>query len=557
MKLSSKAEAKLLSGKPSQRAIPLNILNQPQEDRSSEADAGAAYQLLQEPPSTALSLELQTFLSTLELTQEDLQQASINPKVLSELLNRKWSGRLLRWLSLDDIVLKALLYPFLNKQGIENAVIKKEDLSYRERWKTYFTSRVFPKATALPFKSEIMLRRAYGVTSFFESVELVVTRVWSLLLASLLAQELYYYYTYPDEHYDNTLFKIFSSQSTSQDTLSASLLKSTVWPELIIFPTAWGLVKAFSSAYGATALTPQNITELVLSLKDYQPSFGSDLGYWLSPLYKLRRNLNVIKRVLIWDNRITPEEKLALFKALFKFTQRSSKISQLQALEKLCEIADGIAVSDFPRLFKLGMEKEALLALLSIKTQALMELQRHAGTLLLFDFPKPQVQERTPQNLPNGYLARCFSLLRQGISSISKQCEYRYKQSLKFTKPLPRYLWAHYLLWCLGQPQSRFLQPFFWSFKAAKLYVKVQLVLTLYRGISEMAEWYRNKKACEDQGRYWIYLDRIADYNCTFCDARFVNQVFFRNIFTAKDFLKDYLRFPRDRGRYQNGALSS
>ncbi len=454
--------------------------------------------------------KLTKFLQQTHLTSEQLQRANISFDALNQCLNQGYSGYILRWLALDDTFVKAVMYPLLDERAIQAEEIPEEknnpnNKKYCSSLTKYAQTRVWPRGSAIPFKSEKMIKRAYGVSGFFDGVETIVTRVWTVLLTSLLVNDLYYYYTYPDERYGTTLSQLFFTQSNNEQSLTASLTRLTVWPELLVAPIAWGIIKAIRMSCATDLLDVNALNAIRDRLQQYQSSFVGDVLAWFLPINRDRDTLDQIQQRMLWDNRLSAEQRNIFSTSVQSLSRRASKMTQWYALETLGVIADGIALADFERLMKNSISPENLISLLQIKTQALTELQY-------------QVRHyKYPTSRETSWYAH-------------------------YLKPLPRYLLAHYLLWCLGQPESKGLQPLFWSFKAAKGYIKIKLLYTLYLGIKQLIEFYAAKRSCEAQGKLWLYMDQVADYICSVCGDL---PVYYKNIFSMANCLNDLLGQPQ------------
>ena len=75
--------------------------------------------------SSSLSLQVEDpqprvaeFLERFGLSLRDLHEHNINPRVLQQMIDKRCSGYVMRWLALDDMLTKLLLFPWLDERGI-------------------------------------------------------------------------------------------------------------------------------------------------------------------------------------------------------------------------------------------------------------------------------------------------------------------------------------------------------------------------------------------------------------------------------------------------------
>lgn len=452
-----------------------------------------------------LSMKAQRFLEQINLTAKQIKEAGIDPVILDQILNRKFSGRVLRWLAIERAATKILMYPFLDARGIEEEIIIPEARSCRGRLGEWFQNRVWPRATSVPFKSEKNLRRTYGITAFADGTDSVLTGVWSALLFSFIGADLYDYYANPDLRYGTTLFQIFLTHSEKEISLTRTLTSLYVWPELVGLPLLWGIIQAFRSRCRAKKLESDELGELLQTLKNYKPGVFQDVFQWLLPINQLSDTLAIIQRILLWDNRLTGAERRSLTTTLIEFVQRSHKLSQHVGIQALSSIVDSVSRHDMRRLIEAGTLPETVHEILLSKSRALAELQRLRQQYLL----DPNA---------SGYYQKYF-------------------------QPMLLYITTQFALWKIGQTVPLKFQIAFWLHKAAQLYAKMKFFYMLAQGVQVIIQRYLDKKTCEENGLLWMYMDRVSDYVCSFCGDF---PVYYRNIFTAKDCLSNYLHVARN-----------
>jgi Leucine-rich repeat (LRR) protein len=467
------------------------------------------------------------FLTHFAILEHDLQQANLQPQDVQQLFKMQYAGYLLRLLALRSIIQKGLMWPLLSESEIRRHHLKhffsrprrhvasnrlqRALLACQYHSVKAVSTRVWPQEQSIMVNKFNGLRKVYGVEGFMQGTGFLVNRVWSALLLSFLLHDVIVYYQHPTQRYDTSLAKIFFSQTENQRSLSTSLTSVTVWPELLLAPFLWGCFKMFKGIYQAKELTDSKINEFNNTLQQHQNTFWQNGVRWLMPLHQTQKTLNQISRAIRWDGRLTNEQRLSLHTALLNFEKSSTLWAQLEVMSTLADIVADLGFKDIRNMYGDNLDevdKQELMGVLTIKTQALKRL--HA-------------------------LASQYYAPNQSYQWYTK------------VKPLPRYLWAHYLLWCLGQPQSKILQPLFWAVKSVKVYAQIRLLYLLITGINIIVQRYLDKKACESKGRLWMYVERAADYMCTVCGDL---NVFYKNMFDDQGCLTDYTRFPRTAEQY-------
>jgi Leucine Rich repeat len=449
--------------------------------------------------------QLQQFLQQLNWQERDLTAAGITFTLLTEEFNRSWYSRLNHWFLREPLLFKVLQWPF------------------SKRW---------PAGSVLPTDDEHLLKRIYGVNGYLEGTDLMLNKVWSSLLLSFLTVDIYNYYRYPNLRYGNNLLKVFLAQTDNQQMLSNVLTLPQAWPILLGTPILWGVLKALLSARHAKAVDKDTYRTLLEMLGHYQASLWKDIGRWVLPSLlpefipnlalfallpepRLKLALESAERLLLWDRRISPDERRILLQQVQVLARKATHITQLKALATLTKVADGIAPNDLVRLSQQGVDAETLMSLLWVKQQARQMLQRVARNP--FTQSLLTLIQMEPLNSP----------LMDG----------------KFTTPTrSHYLYTHYLLWTLGQPHDYRLQPLFWSYLAFQGYFKVRFFYFLSRGMYDTLKHYWDKWLCEGEGKLWTYFNERATWECSVCGDL---PLFYKDVFEEKTCWEAYVKSPR------------
>jgi Ran GTPase-activating protein (RanGAP) involved in mRNA processing and transport len=450
--------------------------------------------------------QLQQFLQQLNWQERDLAAVGISSALLAEELSRSWYSRLNHWLLREPLLFKILQWPF------------------SKRW---------PTGSVFPTDNGHLLKRIYGTNGYLEGTDLMLNKVWSSLLLSFLVVDIFNYYYYPNLRYGNTFLKVFLAQTDNQQMLSNVLTLPEAWPILLGTPILWGTLKAFLSARHAKALDKESYRTLLETLGHYQASLWKDIGRWILPSLlpefvpnlalfallpepKLKLALESAERLLLWDRRISPDERRILLQQVQVLARKATHITQLKALTTLAKVADGTALNDLARLSRQGVDAQTLKSLLWVKQQAKQTLQ--------------QVTKNPSTQL--------------SLSSMEMEplISYPLKDDKLATPSRSRYLYTHYLLWTLGQPHNYRLQPLFWSYLAFQMYFKARFFYLLGRGMHDTLRHYWDKWQCESEGRLWSYFNERSEWSCSICGDL---PLFYNDVFDEKTCWDAYIKSPQ------------
>jgi hypothetical protein len=379
---------------------------------SIDPDSGAVHIQLTPAESAAALLPSPPAIQFLQEVGLGNYANEIDERALAAILNRG-CGRVIQWLTLVDFIVKFTEFLVLDARGIQHAEIPQ----YENRCIAliaWLKARTWVKGKALPFRSEKMLRRIYGIDAFYEAGEIVVTRVWALLLLSFWGNDLYFYFNPEPYLPPSSLTNIFFTQSANEQALVSSLSRPDHWYIAVIFfglLLCYGIFKAWQAKQSAKSLRTQDLLHLEQVLNNYYPGFCADILSWVLPYNTMRNVFDAARRCLLWDNRLSNQQRLDLFEAFLSCAKRAEKITQWNALEVLSDLANGIALADFKKLHALGLNAETIESFLIIKTKSWPALQQSRA-------------------YPNENEKNCYK---------------------RVCKPLPVYVLKYFFLWCLGQ----------------------------------------------------------------------------------------------------------
>lgn len=406
--------------------------------------------IFKDEPNQELPNTVKRFLARAGLTPQDLQNVGLEIADIEPMLKASW----LKYLRLSQI---------------DNAIFKLLMLSAARAW---------PRSKSLLFTSPWLLRQAYMTNDFIKGVQSVALPLGLGVTYASLAMDWVNYGSCADTKrgVEPLLMLLGASKRSQILSLLLSTGKMAYVPSLLFgLPLVWGSIRALMGALDARPLTRKRAKMAIETLQNYQPHLWQDFGRWLLPFSILERHFNQLVRALIFDGRniISADERYHMTIALTQLARNAQGFTQLNAMDGLAEIINGIALKDFSYLNE-RFESDTKAAVLFSKHQA------HA----------------TLRKLANNY-----------------QLELNQSK----LRPLIRYMYANYLLWYIGQPATISLRPLFWAVEGAKAYATLSIITALVRAAVEAIQQLVKKKQCESAGKMYSFITAIGDYACRKC----------------------------------------
>lgn len=392
--------------------------------------------------------------------------------------------------------------------------------------------------------TEARLKTVLGLNSFYSGFETVFDGVWSALVSSLIIQGTANYYLYPEERDGTQLVDAlgissflnilciqsidffrshlcFEAKNHYVESLAAAFNEYYIWLFIAGIPLAFGSIDALLATRQTQVLTNRNLEELFLTLKKHSPGIWNDTMGWLIsvavpdlltviipptvllkllPQPEVKIVLEKICNRIIWDGRLSDQQRRNLFDELLKFSGQHTQLTQMKALSMLAMIIENIHLDDLIILKEEGRDEDSLKTLLYIKIKAMEQLLYFSG---------------------HGNLAE---VSENGI------------------KNLPRFIFVHYLLWGLGYPKSLLAQPLFFAYKGSKLFFKLMFYTAIAKGIIDLINRYNDEQACINDQKIWSWIPAWQNFSCSYCgdlpiDVRYIS--------SPVDCLNYYLVKPR------------
>lgn len=274
--------------------------------------------------------------------------------------------------------------------------------------------------------------------------------------------------------------------------------------------------------------TQDYLYDICERLQNYAHSFWRDgLLPIIWPFDKESSLLTQLRHSFLWDGRLDDQALADYFEQLVKLSEKSRYVRQTQVISLLAEIADGLRPKDLERLAQAGVSKTRIQLLMQLQYQAYEQLNRFAGR----EVTRPVLAKTKTEKI-----ATLEELTEEPLASTEDKKIQQFKRNGVLSK-----LYAHYLLWCLGHPKSKKLQPLFWLYKLVLFYFKVRLFWTVGQGFKLMWDEYLDRLACERKGKLWRFMERAGAYKCVACDL----PVPYNHVFDIQDCAKAYFSAPR------------
>ncbi len=394
--------------------------------------------------------------------------------------------------------------------------------------------------------SQIRLRGVFATNAFYETVKDTFDMLWSALVSSLIIQGIYNYRNYPAERGDtnlldvlgiSALFNMFCIKSLNNFAcfrienereydvaLASALNENLIWPFLAGIPLLFGIIQSLRALREAKALDDKQIAKTIQKLKDHKPSFRVDTLGWvisiiipdlfailmpLATLFELipqpgiKMALEKISAHLIWDGRLSNEQRQQLFDELLKFSRQHTQLTQMKAMSILADIVEGIQVNNLLLLKEAGVNDETITTLLFIKTRALQQLQNFAG------------------HLNSSYI----NILPQTPTFFQR-------------------LFADYLLWTLGHPENIAPQILFYAYRSTKMFFWLMFYKAVLTGIYDKFNLLLEEQRCNAAGKskVWHWIEAWQNYSCTVCGDL---PTYIDDVNSPSSCLSGYLNTPR------------
>ncbi len=458
-----------------------------------------------------LSIQTQKWLIRMDLQAEYFAKKGLLKELNFALTPKLW-GRIVHWIMTVSWAEKLGFYLLLTYKSL-NPDLEEPDILNKHLW-------LQSGVSALPLQSEIMQKRVFATQGGFAGFE-YFQRVWALFVFSLFFNSLGNYIAFPEERQVSLGRYLLVAYTNSVDYLAKSLREVTVWPVLIGVPAVLMSFNALWQYFQPRITKDDDLQQLLRQLKSYKshlwndairwlfssltpnmvPAFFPAMFFYLLPGPHIQYLLERCTQLILWDGRLTKRQRKEILQAFQDLHESARYFTQLATLSTFADLANGIGLWDLEKLKTAKVNEKTIQQLLTIQLDCLNRLH---------------------------YAAKHYY-------SPNKDKQF-------FLSPLPRYLFAHYLLWTLGYSKSLWLEPLFFLYRSTRLLTKILLALALYKGLyNEIRNWVAKQK-CEGEGKVWTYFNQYIEYRCTVCGDW---PVFIGNMFDVQSCIADYLGTKR------------
>ncbi len=307
---------------------------------------------------------------------------------------------------------------------------------------------LFPKAwgrlwisgMSFPFDEDVVLKRIHGVNAFVAGIEEVLMEGLHLFLLVLLVSQLVYS-AQEGEPFSKVLdiFFVSGDDNSIRDFYSITSPvphAGALWT-ILLLPVVWGLYGGIQGY--RTGVDREHNKHALDVLRKGPSSVFRDYFRWSLPFYDQEHALHILSRSLLWDQRVSLEEKTDYLEAIKKYCQKHPGRGLMNGTHVFYQVVAGISVKDMEHL-----SQEEIEGLLDLKAKALIYLQETGLR------PREKLLSR--------------EIFSQGVPA----------------------LYARYLLWTLGH-YPKVSETIGWGiFRAAKTALSLILFKTLIEGILDI-----------------------------------------------------------------------
>lgn len=455
------------------------------------------------------------FIEKLSLTEQDLATVNLTLEELAAFFNSRnrllkkitkplhriyWDNFITKLLTLmvyDRNHLKSLQSEVILKYGPDVDKKSESAIANDKHMSSLLPLPTWPKSRGLLLDSAVRLSLVFAATDFYKGTVLVAEKLFPLIFYSFTINEIVNYFNNRSRAAIDSYeaFKVILGQSDRTQSVAALIGTPYIALPVFLAPFAFGALKGAFALSQGRALSDKKIEAAIETLNqypaEYPAEFSKKLAWlltdtirWLIPMHPLGRAQRRIERATAFDGRLTQAQRLAMLEAILAYAEKAHLMSQAKVMYVLADIGNAISLQDFKYLENAGYDKTIIAAALASKVKAKSFLRMMGDNYHLPDATAPS----TPK-----------------------------ERTLSYLSPLPRFVYANYLLWYFGEASKLYLQPFFWGYEVFRAYGIVSLLVTLVRGVVALIEQAATKAQCLADGKIWSYIPEISAENCTVC----------------------------------------
>lgn len=335
--------------------------------------------------------------------------------------------------------------------------------------------------------SKVAANRAIKIEGFIAGAKFFSEFLWPITFSGLLSHDLLCYFLYPENRFGIKAWEILAGIANNQQTLSVSLNSNVWWFSILLgTPLFIGIVEAF--------LHRRNWAYF----KHERDELKVENGF-----IKAREMMLRIEAAAKWLRYVSYDrpnrQKIRdLVDELLQIHWRAKGFLRLCCCASFAKIFSALEEEDLLRLENFGVDISDLRA-----------MRRDMNLHLTLDLSDNSF-------FRNSSLSSYVSLNNDASYVLqSPQDEVQFSRFFKLIKNF----YVNYLLWTLGRPNNRYVEPLFWLYNFAVSYAKARLYMSLlqfcYEEFKHFSAWY---DCSYTSNKIFTYVPpTIDEYDCTIC----------------------------------------
>jgi Ran GTPase-activating protein (RanGAP) involved in mRNA processing and transport len=401
-----------------------------------------------------------------------------------------------KWFSRSSLIEKFLLsYVLLNRESLVNEdeiedlekiirqELEKRGVTFAERHMSMYSWPLVESTvqseknkpllfagSALPLGSLKKSRQAIMADGFFRGANVFIEGIWPVEFTTLLSYDLICYFIFPENRFGTRAWEILAGIAANQQTLTTYLNGNFWWfCSLFFTPIILGLGQTLRRR-NWNNISEEEVDRICESFSSHQKSFFRDFLCWSSPLLQERRRLARAEALTMWQRH---DRTKKLVPAMLQLARSSEGAAKLLSLSSLTEFAAALDENDLHHFASVGCDVDFLR---DLREETLLVISRNA-------------------NLSANGGSRILSL------------------------------YANYCLWSIGSNRRNYsLDPLFGVASLYLIYTKLRLLMSILQFIYQKFDYFISKHNCQENRRFWTYVQQLAKHVCTICgDFKHIN----------------------------------
>jgi Ran GTPase-activating protein (RanGAP) involved in mRNA processing and transport len=348
----------------------------------------------------------------------------------------------IRWASVDSILQRLVYLLSINRDGITSNDSQKKQHCLQPVWLS---------GGSFPLASEHNRKIVQFIDGLRQGTEFAIFRSIQI---GLIALTLYHLYVSPNLGSILQFYRTNDAATLMQDLFRT---KDHLLRFILCIPAVWGLVKGGWNLRNST-LSEEKIEKRLQEINCIKSGIYNDIFRWLLPLHPMNRQTSSLMKNVLWNPEISADNLQKIFTVLQNLALEDRGYTSIHALGYLMNLVHGMNMQDILRLVKVRAQEE-----------------KDERTAMLADVFS--INDDMTANLIHSHL----QLKAKALSVLQEAALLHKGRKIKTSTEFVAALYAKYLLWYLGVPQSHSDNTFFTSLKGRSLSGFLNLLLTFFK----------------------------------------------------------------------------